>query len=653
MKMLLRIFIVLFGCLLLTLNILSNEMQPSISHRVPLEVSWVSALAATLHYDLVSGRDYYYTYGVLSQIVAYFGFIASGKRNIVLSYLEIVNSFRILNIVLFGAILLLSSKSIVYTILILIYTYFINILTANAPLAITFSFRGLILLLQAFIASQVLTSSNLLFRRLGSLLFGVSSLVSQLFTAELGLYSAFLFVLSSITLIIFNLKLKCIKCIIQIIESNLIMLISYFVFNIFLSIIFLITSRYSVSWFDYQLYTLELMRGYASTMGVAWAADLRTTATLLFVVILVSTLVFFISRNIEFKQRNLLLCLFFAAFIYTRQATLRSDIGHVLAGFIPMIVVLLLLINWLSKSYLKIIWFTSLILLAVNWPLSKLYIHGNLATASSFSSESSIEEILSSKVNIVHQMKQYLSEKYILNFPSENYIGIMLNKEIVAPVLLAHNAHTLSLQKRYVEMLKMRQKELNITYSLDNISTGAIDRVQHVSRIPFIFDYLWQNYKLKTTQSFDGGVYVLQPRDVPSRPLPDTPLRFGIQEENRQLVVYLQQRTAQCPLVKIEMRITYPPYAFLGRPNGIWARFFDDAQLVHESGLVAIETNQVFYTYISLLDDKEFYRLFSNDSFLSKQWNKIALSYRDTGFMGVNPSDLQIAGLYCVSGRND
>jgi len=31
----------------------------------------------------------------------------------------------------------------------------------------------------------------------------------------------------------------------------------------------------------------------------------------------------------------------------------------------------------------------------------------------------------------------------------------------------------------------------------------------------------------------------------------------------------------------------------------------------------------------------------------------MVLSYRDTGFMGVNPSDLQIAKLYCVLGQNN
>jgi len=116
-RLILKLLVILIGCLLLSLVVLRNEIRPTVSHRMPLEVSWISALAATLGHDLVSGRDYYYTYGVISQAIAYLAFILSGKQNAVLSYVEIINSFRILNILLLGVMLVLLSKNALYALL--------------------------------------------------------------------------------------------------------------------------------------------------------------------------------------------------------------------------------------------------------------------------------------------------------------------------------------------------------------------------------------------------------------------------------------------------------------------------------------------------------------------------------------------------------
>jgi hypothetical protein len=653
-RLILKLLVILIGCLLLSLVVLRNEIRPTVSHRMPLEVSWISALAATLGHDLVSGRDYYYTYGVISQAIAYLAFILSGKQNAVLSYVEIINSFRILNILLLGVMLVLLSKNALYALLFLIYISVTNIFTSNAPLAVVFVFRGLILLLQAFMASKVLSLDNISLRRLGAFVFGLNALIAQLLTAELGLYSVFLFVLSSFILFLtgFNFKFENIK---NTIEPNVIMLTSYFISNTFLSIVFKLTSHYSIGLFDYQFYTMQLTLGYASTMGMAWAADFRTTLVLLSVTALVAIFLVITSRGKELRERSLPICLFLAALIYTRQATLRSDMGHILAGFTPMMLVFLLSVNWLNKLYLRVVWLIGIILLVLTLPLSGLYVYEDLINLTSSSkpyTKSDINSIIYNKTNALYYIDQHLDNKSVLNFPSENYISIVLNKEIVAPVLLAHNAHTSLLQERYAKMLEEKRDNMSVTYSLDNIATGAIDKVQHVSRIPVIFEYLWQNYKLKVDQPFDDGIYILQLRSTPSHLRPNSVLQFSVREEGRQIVIDPQQ-TVQCPLVKIEMRVTYPLYALLGRPNGIWAKFFDGNQLVHESGLVAIETNKSFYTYISLLDDKEFYTLFSDNPSSPKRWNRMVLSYRDTGFMGVNPSDLQIAKLYCVLGQNN
>ena len=642
MKIVPRILIVILGCILLGYFVLRNEIQPSISHRMPLEVSWVSALAATLRHDLVSGRDYYYTYGLLSQIIAYLAFSLSNKGNEVLSYSDIINAFRILNILLFGIISLFFNKNTFYTILIFIYISFINLFTFDTPLSLSFSFRGLLLLLHAFVISKIFSSNGNTLRRLGSSLFGISSLISQLLTAELGVYSVLLFILSSMVVLLSGLNFINFK---RMIESNLIMIGSYFASNICISFIFSLTARYSINLFDYQLYTLELIRGYANTMGVPWAADSRMTVVLILLIISTIFFTIVISNNTKTQERNMIICSLIAAIIFIRQATLRSDIGHILSGFTPLIILFLLLINWLNKTYLKLIWFTNVFLLATAWPLTNL--NFNLLSSSY---KISAEEIISSELNFISQANQYLNKKYILNFPSENYIGIILQKELVTPVLLAHNAHTVLLQERYVKILKERQKELDVTYALDNIATGAIDRVQHISRVPIIFDYLWQNYKLKESVAINNGIYILQPLIKPSPAPLEYLLRFEVRQEGQQLVAYLKQ-AAHCPLVKIEMYVAYPIYAFLGRSNGIWAQFLNGSQLVHESGLVAIETNRTFYTYISLLDDKDFYSLFSEYSYLPKQWDRLILSYRDTGFLGVNPSDLRISELYCVNKR--
>ncbi len=88
--------------------------------------------------------------------------------------------------------------------------------------------------------------------------------------------------------------------------------------------------------------------------------------------------------------------------------------------------------------------------------------------------------------------------------------------------------------------------------------------------------------------------------------------------------------------------------ASLGRPNGLWATFSQDGRVVHESGLVPIETNRPFTTFISLTAPDRFTEVFDQGSAPGPTWDTLTLRPRPTGFLGVDPAGVRIHALECI-----
>ena len=72
-----------------------------------LDHSWIVGLAASLQQGQISGRDFFFTYGVLSQVLARMGMMLNAGGSAIDGFFAIALVFRASSFVLLGIVLLL------------------------------------------------------------------------------------------------------------------------------------------------------------------------------------------------------------------------------------------------------------------------------------------------------------------------------------------------------------------------------------------------------------------------------------------------------------------------------------------------------------------------------------------------------------------
>ncbi len=189
--------------------------------------------------------------------------------------------------------------------------------------------------------------------------------------------------------------------------------------------------------------------------------------------------------------------------------------------------------------------------------------------------------------------------------------------------------------------------KFDVVYALDDIASWPVDGVQHVTRLPIIFQYLAEHYQLRSDQSSASGFYVLQQRAQPA-PLHASEQPFEVTQLAEGTQVRLKH-AATCSLIQLELTITYPLTAWLGRPDILDAQVTADGREISQSGLVAIETGQAFTTYLSLIKPDQFYEVFGAGSVQAQPWDTLMLRPRLSGFPEVVPNSIDIRRVACVN----
>ena len=621
-----------------------------------LDHSWLIGLAAALQQGQISGRDFFYTYGVLAQALAWLGVWLNGGDSALDSFFAILLCFQSAAIILFGVALGLIKQAR--------WKQVSLISLAMALLAALFqyaAFRMMLVLLCAVSLQYAMSASSTKKRLALAAATGILCLMAQLVTAELGIQTILMVtsvigayaVFASIRRILQRDDLLHPACYLLILGVVLIVFVTG---NVLVSLLFELSSPTYQWLFDYQRYSLEIMRGYNNTMGIPWKPSPRALGWAFLLLLYVTAFVFANLRKLKKADGYLLFSLLVSSWVALKGMILRSDWGHTTLALIPTVFLLLLMgLDWLETNRWRISWVVAVVLLFAIWPGASFsaLVYGTQMLTGELSLSTRLRQILSYRATLSEYMPAGLvealpdSSRPMLSFPYQNYISIGLRRKPIAPILQTHIAHTESLQQKYVEALAQQKGAFDVVYGLDFLASWPVDNVQNVSRVPIIFEYLYRNYELQSPQGFGEGFFLLRPR---RQPLDFRAVRlpYALTRTNQSNIRVKLDEPASCSLVRLELRIIYPIIGVLGRPDALHLQFLSRDTDILQTDAIAIETDRLFSTYVSLIDAPEFYKVFGAMPGQSKRWDALQISPRLSGLLGVPPDRVDIGQIECI-----
>ncbi len=645
--------ILLFSGLLAVLVLIRTDPNPSTG----LDPSYIMGLAAKFQQGEISGRDFIFNYGPLVQVVTVIGTTLNSSGSPYDGLPMIFFCFFLLNIALL-AVLLASIRPLGARFV--LFLFVAVALLNNVPFDVL-GFRGLTTILGAVLLSHAMSAPGKRARLfLGGAVGGIA-LVSQLITLELGPY---LIAVAGVVLVAYaicarfpgilrGVELLPPQSYLQLLGT---VLGTYVLGNVVLSLLFKLSSSNYESLFDYQKYALELIRGFTTTMSSPWSLTWFPSLGLFLIVGYNLAYILGNLRRFRPSDGTLLASLLVTSLVLSKQATIRSDLGHVLMGLFPSVLLFLFLgHDWLRSGRVSLLWAALLIVLFAIWPTVNFDALAQLRAVieGKFSLRLKLEQITSVKTPPDTFLPTGLAEAPqepfapMVSFPYDDYIPIGLHRRLVAPVLQAYAAHTESLQQKYVAMLEREPASLEVVYGLDVAAVAAIDRVQHATRVPVIFDYLVRHFELESTQGYGTGYYLLRRRERPIE-LNTTVLGFTSGHWNGSEVDLKLDQPANCGLVRLRVEIGYPPTTALGRPDPLQVTFLSGGALAHQSNLVAMESGKEFSTFFSLIDPLAFYQYFGNAGYPEKPWDELQVTLDTSGILGVSPNRVEISQVECV-----
>ena len=639
----LRKLVVIGVASVLWLIVLIERLPDSITqhNQIGIDVSWVVGLPAAFHQHYIAGRDFYFAYGPLAQVIAWTGARLHSPWSPIDSLPLILLAFGCFSIVLLGLILALITD-IDATACLWIYAGITALNLFSEPT----SFRVLILMLAATCTYRALksTSSNSMLKWTTAT--GCIAIIGQLITIELGLYSL---VAAASAIAIHCLRKARSR---DILPCYAVLAAVYGLGNLGISIAFVLSSR-GHGLFDYQRYSLELIRGFNYTSGIPWALGGISSAVLVTVVVFtILSASWLISKT---EHSALAISLITVALITLKSAVTRSDIGHITQSVSPFVFTFLVFgFLFFRENHTRyrfgIPWAVIFIALFVVWPWSSRSALADLRNAAKNPPLSKIAKLrttIADPAQLLPPELQFLSvqsQRPLLPFPHEVDIPVTLKSPIVSPVFQSFQAGVTSLQQFYVREIENLGNNLDVIYATDS----SLDGVQSISRVPAIFEYLYRNFRLAVDNEAGGCRFCLLTRN----PIPAAMKTqiVALQTTNTTAGLQMRSHTPQtCSLLKLNMQIDYSVARFFGHTTPVDMRVYRAEGAVMQTRLVPVEVNQPFSTYVSLIPPDQFYTVFQHHSVPQLSWDELRMDSHSVDWAGVTPSSIRIAEIECVT----
>ena len=356
-----------FSVLWLIVSIVRVPESAGRNADIGTDTSWVVGLPEALHQGDVSGRDFHGTYGPVAQLFAFAGAWFHESWSPLDALPLILLSFITAAIVLVAIVLFLL-KPLGWKACVFIYLCCAGLNLFSEPA----SFRALVLLVSSAVVYRALDSESDAGMFFWAALAGVISIVCQLTTAELGIYSIAAAVLAFGLQATVNPERRR-----SLALSGAATVVVYIAANVVASALFIFSSSSYTNLFDYQQYELEMIRGYNFTAGTPW--DLSAWPTLGLAVVGAFTLGTGIWLTVRAGSTlgSLLLPLILTSMISLKSGVIRSDIGHITQASSPLIFTLLvigaLFLERLRSQRRMASWACVFVVLWLSWPWAGPY----------------------------------------------------------------------------------------------------------------------------------------------------------------------------------------------------------------------------------------------------------------------------------------
>jgi hypothetical protein len=509
-----------------------------------------------------------------------------------------------------------------------------------------------LLLLNAVVAYRIIAAETETRQIVWATASGLLCFVAQLVTVELGICAA--------------IAIVCTLIVGSILTRSLAALVAVQVFigtiglaNLALAVVFKTTSSSYGLLFDYQNYSLELLRGYYNSMGALWGLSLAKTEVLALITVYVIGMCSEAAWRTDPLDASLFVSLALAALVWLETALVRSDIPQIAVAFTPVIVILSLLpkMEWVSPAR-RVAWSAAAGAAILIWPSLNLsaspglvqLIRGETTPRAVMRGISETKRPLDEGLRASLAAPDLAGRRGVslLAFPYDNYISVGARRRFFAPVLESYAASTAPLEQYYVRALDSRRRAgLEIIYGPDKGAFPSGDNVQAITRTPLIFEYLYKHFELTGNEEHADGHYILRPRPQPREVLTE-PLKFSIPRQLPDSGILRLDAPSTCGLVLLEIGLDYAKNPHLFRPGGIELTFTSKDQLVWQGSIKPPTPNAPFVTYISPMPPAKFHQVFGQGPVQGVQWDKIEYHALATDVLGSRASFIHMNAAQCV-----
>jgi hypothetical protein len=616
-------------------------------HTAALEESSLPGLATSLQQGAVSGRDFQSVLGPGTQFLASAATSSTKTRSPVDAYGMIGFFFCALGAILIAALLLVCDRlSWQDAVILYAFCFLLNLFFE------VLDFRAAMLLLNAAFAYRITAATTMRQRVIWATATGLLSFLSQLITFELGVYAVVVVVCA---LIAGSVLMRSV----QVLLGIEVFVATLAAVNIALVIFFKLTSANYGLVFDYYNYSLEILRGFHNSMGILWQLPLSQTVVLALTTSYVIGRCIMLSTESNPLDASLFASLALAAVVWVKSAFVISDIPHITGAFTPTIVVLSLLSTKEWRSAYKLsAWALTVCALLFVWPSLSLsapvdilnVIRGEVRVGTAIRNLYVPQKPLTADL-LPSWITSDLEDRGgipVLAFPYDQHIGAGVLRPFSAPVLDSYAASTVPLEQYYIQALdRQRGGGLDIIYGSDERGVPEVGGIHAITRTPNIFEYLYRNFELVSSEDHVDGHYRLreryQPRDVAMEEL-----QFSIPQQSVDSGILKLSTPSNCGLLRVEVQIEYAKSPLIFRPSGIEMNLSDGNHLVWQGSVSPLEPDHMFVTFLSPLPAATFHKVFSQEPVPSIKWDTIEYRNLPVDVLGSRARRIQVERLHCI-----
>jgi hypothetical protein len=609
-----------------------------------LDASWLMALSASLQRGFISGRDFHFTYGPAAQVFLWTGTLFTASKSAFDSYRMSCLVFVLLSALSIAVALLVYDRiSWQQTAIVYICLLVLNIFREISSIRV-----GLLVLCAAFTYRVIAAQRRPL---LHGIALGAFCFFCQLVTPDIGIYSAAVVTGSLLTSYILERRTTSLMTI----AASLATIAGL---NIGTDVAFKVTSSNYARLFDYQWYGLEMIRGYNNALGLNWDVDVTRTVLLIAVTVYTVVLASLVIRKGDRSDGYLVGTLVFASLLALKGTLIRSEIGHVSYAAAPIAFTFLLLgkRDWNSRIG-QSLWCGLTVGLLWLFPFAgtttplELWrvLKGEYALGHMLHNMASVTVPPEAVLQPPLLSPELLRGGPLLAFPYENYIPIVLNRPLLAPVLQSYAALTPALEQFYIDAIdRQRPKGVQVVYGIDGVGVWAVDGVPSVTRVPLIFEYLYRHFDMKSATENRTRHMILDERKH-ERQLIFRDLPYGTDRWSNSSGIARLTEPTSCGLLRIDMTVMTSWKKYFFRPSGIQLTFRRGGSPVFGLPVRPSELGHPFAIYVSLLNPAEFHRLFQEGLIPSPSWDSLTYTRLPADKLSAPPTKVELHRVRCVN----